>query len=197
MCGRWIRAKNELRLAGGYQDYWNPYQKRYETYWQGIDDLPKLFHEGGYFGRAQQQGCCEEEVRVRAIMALIMEHELEHRAWMPEWGEPEPAVGGSQDWQLYEEEAPEDHPFFSQLHLQRSTGYSRGNPAVGGESTIMRKTAGRPMHEAFDARDVFIIGLPELFIMHLHSRTARELYDEWLEAEIIIGRKQPRGRRVP
>ena len=53
------------------------------------------------------------------------------------------------------------------------------------------------MHEAFDARDVFIIGLPELFMMHLHSRTARELYDEWLEAEIIIGRKPPRGRRAP
>ena len=61
----------------------------------------------------------------------------------------------------------------------------------------MRKTAGRPMHEAFEARDVFIIGLPELFMIFLHSRTARELYDEWLEAEIIIGRKPPRGRRVP
>ena len=147
---------------------------------------------GGFFGKAQYKGCCEEEVRVRAIMASVTEHEMEHRAWMPQWGEP--AVGGSQDWHVHDEPAPHpDHPFFSQAQLQRSAGYSKGIPAVGGESTIVRKTAGKPMDAAFEARDVYIVGLPELFMMHLHTRTAKELYDEWLQAEIIIGRKSPRG----
>ena len=209
--GRWLHAKRALRFAGGYREYWNPYQERYETYWGGIDRLPKLFHMGGFFGKAQRKGCCEEEVRVRAIMASVTEHEMEHRAWMPQWGEP--AVGGSQDWHVHDEPAPHpDHPFFSQAQLQRSAGYSKGIPAVGGgwkyregscidlptvflhldpvvqvlehsSSFFFEKTTclGQPLGPAGSSR---------AFPQH---RTAKELYDEWLQAEIIIGRKSPRG----
>ena len=51
------------------------------------------------------------------------------------------------------------------------------------------------MDVAFEARDVCIVSLPELFLTHLHTRTAKELYDEWMDAEIIIGKKPPRGQK--
>ena len=59
----------------------------------------------------------------------------------------------------------------------------------------MRKAAGKSMDVAFEARDVCIVGLPELFLRHLHTRTAKELYEEWMDAEIIIGKKPPRGQK--
>ena len=47
---------------------------------------------------------------------LQKEHEFEHRRWIPEWGPkqpPEPAVGGSENWQVIMEPAPAaDDPFF-------------------------------------------------------------------------------------
>ena len=141
----------------------------------------------------------EEEVRVRAVMAWVHEHEFEHRAWMPSWGEEKrPAVGGtSKDWKLYVGSAPSpDHTVFGHAQLQRSIGYTsaRTAPAVGGETSIVRKATGKSLDEAFEARDVYIVGLPELFHMHLHTRTAQELYNEWLQSEIIIGKKPPRGQ---
>ena len=33
------------------------------------------------------------------------------------------------------------------------------------------------------------LGLPELFVANLYNRTAQELYNEWLDAEVIIGKK--------
>ena len=46
---------------------------------------------------------------------LQKEHEFEHRRWIPEWGPkqpPEPAVGGSENWQVIMEPAPAaDDPF--------------------------------------------------------------------------------------
>ena len=79
--------------------------------------------------------------------------------------------------------------------MLRSIGNSSHSPN-GGDSTIVRKAAGKSMDVAFEARDVCIVGLPELFPRHLHSRTAEEFYGEWLDAEIIIGRKPaPRGQK--
>ena len=47
---------------------------------------------------------------------LLKEHEFEHRRWIPEWGPkqpPEPAVVGSENWQVIMEPAPAaDDPFF-------------------------------------------------------------------------------------
>ena len=54
--------------------------------------------------------------------------------------------------------------------------------------------AGQPMSTAYEARDVYVVNLPELFLHFLHSRYADEFYDEWRRSEIIIGRKPPRGQ---
>ena len=100
---------------------------------------------------------------------LLKEHEFEHRRWIPEWGPkqpPEPAVGGSENWQVIMEPAPAaDDPFFGQFQLQRQAGWRQ-----------------------------FRDNLPELFLHFLHSRYADEIYDEWRRSEIIIGRKPPRGQ---
>ena len=50
------------------------------------------------------------------------------------------------------------------------------------------------MSTAYEARDVYVVNLPELFLHFLHTRYASDIYDEWLWAEIIIGRKPPRGQ---
>ena len=105
---------------------WNWNRQRLERYWRGIENLPKLFHHGGCFGNAQRKRGSEEEVRVRAVMALASAHEFEHRAWMPSWGEEkEPVVDGiSKDWEIYDKPAPSpDHPVFGHAQLQLSIGY--------------------------------------------------------------------------
>ena len=61
------------------------------------------------------------------------------------------------------------------------------------DSTIVRRSAGQPLAAAYEARNVFIVNLPEVLLKHLHKRTAAELYKEWLTCEVIIGRKPPRG----
>ena len=138
--------------------------------------------------------------RCLAIYGLLKAHEFEHRRWIPEWGPkqpPEPAVGGSENWQVIMEPAPAaDDPFFGQFQLQRQAGW-RHAPAVGGcgqPSTIVREAARQPMSTAYEARDVYIVNLPELFLHFLHTRIADDIYYQWLCAEIIIGRKPPRGQ---
>ena len=78
--------------------------------------------------------------------------------------------------------------FFGQFQLQRQAGW-RHAPAVGGcgqPSTIVREAAGQPMSTAYEAREGYLV--------ILHTRYAGDIYDEWLWAEIIIGRKPPRGQ---
>ena len=50
------------------------------------------------------------------------------------------------------------------------------------------------MSTAYEARDVYVVNLPELFLHFLHTGYADDIYNEWLRAEIIIGRKPPRGQ---
>ena len=50
------------------------------------------------------------------------------------------------------------------------------------------------MSKAYEARDVYVVNLPELFLHFLRTRYASDIYVEWLRAEIIIGRKPPRGQ---
>ena len=50
------------------------------------------------------------------------------------------------------------------------------------------------MSKAYEARDVYVVNLPELFLRFLHARHADDIYNEWLGAEIIIGCKAPRGQ---
>ena len=50
------------------------------------------------------------------------------------------------------------------------------------------------MSKAYEARDVYVVNLPELLLRFLHARHADDIYNAWLGAEIIIGRKAPRGQ---
>ena len=163
--------------------------------------MPKLFHKGGHFNQKHQWDGRSEEQRVLAIMDWVQEHNFEHRAWMTAWGQQkEPEVEGtSEDWTIYYKPAPsKDDPVFGHAQLQKSIGYTARYtrqplaPAYG-ESSIVRKVTGKQLDEAYEGRDVYIVGLPELFYMHLHTRTAHELYKEWMKSEVIIGQKPPRG----
>ena len=184
VAGRWIHAKNQVWQKGEWSR-----------------SLPKLFRAGGHQSRFRQQAWDEDMERCLEINGLLKHHEFEHRRWIPEWGPkqpPEPAVGGSENWQVIMEPAPAaDDPFFGQFQLQRQAGW-RHAPAVGGcgqpSTTIVREAAGQPMSTAYEARDVYVVNLPELFLHFLHTRYAGDIYHEWLCAEIIIGRKPPRGQ---
>ena len=98
VAGRWIHAKNRV---------WD------EGEWSS--PLPKLFRAGGPVSRFRQQAWDEDMQRCLAINGLLKYHEFEHRRWIPEWGPkqpPEPAVGGSENWQVIMEPAPAaDDPF--------------------------------------------------------------------------------------
>jgi len=80
-----------------------------------------------------------------------------------------------------------DGSFFFQKQLQTRVGAS----ASSSSSTLLRTS--RYGGEAYESRDVFIISLPELFLLFLHARCADELYKEWLQAEVVIGCKLRRG----
>ena len=49
------------------------------------------------------------------------------------------------------------------------------------------------MAAAYEAHNVFITNLPEVLLLHMDKRTAKELYEEWEDCEIIIGRRPQRG----
>ena len=165
--------------------------------WQGINKLPSLFTEGGYFGKAQTNKDSQDEVRVHAVMAWVSAHEVEHRQVMQGWGRmPESAVGGhtAGDWWTYRKPAfSADDPIFGHEQLQITVGYQ--SRSVRGHSSIVRAAPGERMHTAFEGRDVCIVGLPELFLANLYTRTAKDLYTEWLDAEVIIGKKHPQGQK--
>ena len=86
VAGRWIHAKNQVWQEGEWSR-----------------PLPKLFRAGGHLSRFRQQAWDEDMQRCLAINGLLKNHEFEHRRWIPEWGPkqpPEPAVGGSENWQV-------------------------------------------------------------------------------------------------
>ena len=63
----------------------------------------------------------------------------------------------------------------------------------GSGSTIVRRSAGQPLAAAYEARNVFITNLPEVFLLHVHERTAEEVYQQWQQCEVIIGKRPRRG----
>ena len=68
--------------------------------------------------------------------------------------------------------------------------------AAGFGSTIVRRSAGQPLAAAYEARSVFITSLPEVLLLHIDkgTGTAEQVYQQWLECEIIIGKRARRGR---
>ena len=188
VCGRYIAAKNRLNQIG--MEF----------------PLPKLFEEGGDVsmrrkggnkGKKGKKGGKGQHPRVAAVMGLVALHEGEFRKWNDSWGpkNPEnPAVGGSDDWVLIKRAAPpRDHPFYSHHQLHAHPGCTSTFSSFP-MSTILRQARGQPLTAAYEARDVYICNLAELFLAHIDHKTAAELYQQWLEAEVIIGKRPRRGR---
>ena len=200
VCGRWLKYRNRLKQAGGFDYYWNPDNNDWDMMWMGEKALPYLFTEGGHFKECHRWGKSDNHQKVLAIMARVMNHEFEHRKWQPAWGSTEVPAHLEDtfwDWTRVEEAAPgPNHPVFGHHQLTKVPGATRQPLAprfaspVGAESSVVRKAAGYTMREAYEGRDVYIVGLPELFFFNLHTRTAEDVYNEWLEAEIIIGCKK-------
>ena len=65
--------------------------------------------------------------------------------------------------------------------------------ASGSGTTLVRKSAGQPFTVAYEGRNVFIISLPEVLLLHMDKCTAEEVYKQWLECEIIIGPRPSQG----
>ena len=110
-------------------------------------------------------------------MGLVQMHEREFRQWHPAWG---PSPGGPpalSDWRK-----------LSRARLMAMSGWRA--------STIVRRVAGQPLAAAYEARNVFIINLPEVLLFHMHQRTAAKVYQEWQECEVIIGKRPRRGRHA-
>ena len=132
-------------------------------------------------------------------------HEGEYRRWHPAWG----SHVDNEDWQKISQPAVgglgADHPLLRHPQLQLipmtslppSDLQSARQMAMSGSgsgSTIVRRSAGQPLAAAYEARNVCITSLPEVLLFHLHQRTAEKVYQEWLECEIIIGKRPRRGR---
>ena len=144
-----------------------------------------------------------EEQRLHAVMGLLQEHEGEYRAWDSTWGDMTPTdTDMATTWTMFHEPAPDDE-FFKHHQLMMTVGMSGGsslegarnqqaNPFGSMNSSILRMARDQPLAEAFEARNVYIVNLPELFLHVLNDRTAGEVYQEWLRAEVIIGRRPRR-----
>ena len=134
---------------------------------------------------------------------LVLMHEGEYRRWHPAWGA---SPGGNEDWQKILQPAVgglgADHPLcrHHQLVLSPMTSSppsdlqsAREMAMSGSGSTIVRRSAGQPLAAAYEARNVFIINLPEVLLLHMHRRTAEQVYQEWQQCEVIIGKRPRRG----
>ena len=60
-------------------------------------------------------------------------------------------------------------------------------------AAFWRRAAGQPLAAAYEARNVFITNLPEVLLLNLHERTAAQVYHEWQQCEVIIGKRPRRG----
>ena len=56
VCGRWLKYRNRLKQAGGFDYYWNPDNNDWDMMWMGEKALPYLFTEGGHFKKVSPLG---------------------------------------------------------------------------------------------------------------------------------------------
>ena len=196
VCGRYIRAKASLKRHGEHRP------------------LLRVFHAGGDPSARKGNGDIKsqplaasswEDRRVHAVMGLVQLHEGEYRRWHTEWG-PLP-VDCNTDWQRFDGPAPlPGHLFWShhQLQLRPVTSGIRSSLAAAREfcpmpsqyftsSTILRKASSQPLAAAYESRNVFIVNLPEILLKRMWTHTAAEVYEQWSECEVIIGKRPRRG----
>ena len=100
----------------------------------------------------------------------------------------QPAVGGlCADHQLRR------HPQLQLGPLSSGPRAGTANRTSESDSTIVRRSAGESMAEVFEARNLFITSLPEVLLLHMHKCTAKQVYQEWQQCEVIIGKRPRRG----
>ena len=143
--------------------------------------------------------CSMREVNVRTTQAnilgensvfmmslgLVVLHEGEYRQWHSSWGEA-PEERGHEDWQQLNRGIKADHWVWRHPQLQMTPMTSKRPPdlqsarqmASGINLTILRKAGRQPLADAYEARNVFITSLPEVLLLHMYRRTAKELYEE-------------------
>ena len=175
VAGRWIDAWHELWVCSRHSP------------------LPKVFQKGGDERRVAHR---DGDPRVNAVMELVARYHMEFREWSVEhWGPTPPRLrpafgdtGGPQwqGWHAYDGRPWPTDPWFSHPQLQTRIGPG-ASAAPGNSSTLLRACSG--LREGYESRDVFIVSLPELLIHFLHTRSAAQILDEWLDQEVIIGRK--------
>ena len=196
VCGRYIRAKASLKRHGEHRP------------------LLRVFHAGGDPSARKGNGDIKsqplaasswEDRRVHAVMGLVQLHEGEYRRWHTEWGAL--PVYCNTDWQRFDGPAPlPGHPFWShhQLQLRPVTSGIRSSLDHAREfcpmpsqyftsSTILRKASSQPLAAAYESRNVFIVNLPEILLKRMWTHTAAEVYEQWSECEVIIGKRPRRG----
>ena len=143
-------------------------------------------------------------------MGLVQMHEGEYRRWHPAWGS---SPSGNEEWQKILQPAAggsgrgavgAEHPLLSHHQLQLipitssppsdlQSARARQMAMPGSGSTVVRRSAGQPLAAAYEARNVFITILPEVFLLHMHQCTAETVYQEWQECEVILGKRPRRG----
>ena len=85
------------------------------------------------------------------------------------------------------------------LVLMHEGEYRRWHPNFGAtrqkivETRIGRSSCSEPLAAAYEARNVFITNLPEVLLLHMDKCMAKQLYQEWQQCEIIIGKRPRRG----
>ena len=167
-------------------------------------------------GKGKVQNWTWRESRVHSVMGLVRAHEGEYRRWNGAWGPvaPNAVTPSSEDttevWQLLTQPdvggLDPDSPLIAhhQLQLHPATSAAPGTLQVARQmamsssgSTIVRTAVGPGVGQplaapSFEARDVFIVSLPEIFLRQ-SSSTAADTYEQWLQCEVIIGKRPPRG----
>ena len=210
VCGRYITAKKELKRYGTMVTLPTVFYEGGEHRELRPEHRLRLPAIGGGGGeRGNPTPLNEPNECAHAVAGLVLKHEGEYRRWCPKWGRP--TSPESQDWHVIHEPAVGGrvgaNEFLLKHHqlqvgavtsssgsdLQSARQAAQQMAMSGSGSTIVRPKAGQPLAVAFEARNVFIVNLPELFLKHLNTRTAAELYEEWLTCEVIIGRRPPRG----
>ena len=212
VCGRWIDAKKELQRSGSPLLY-TPLPEVFHA-----GGRPRPCKTGKVWGWSPN-GWSWRDGRVHSVIGLVLKHEGEYRRWHRNWGPRGTSEGTSafededwfdEDWQKILQPAVggglgADHFLLThhQLQLIPMTS-SRGSDlqsarqmAMSGSesgSTIVRRSAGQPLAAEYEARNVFITNLPEVLLLHLHTRTAALVYEEWLHREVIIGKRPRRGQ---
>ena len=61
------------------------------------------------------------------------------------------------------------------------------------ETMIGRSYCSQPLAAAYEARNVFITNLPEVFLLHIDKCTAKQLYQEWQQRKSSLARGNTEG----